>query len=76
MVKQPLKTEWCLDENQVIPSQYFNNDDDVEENWRGIDLLILQGVGGGGGDEREDDNPGRPNLPTPTGAGSLDEPPG
>ena len=31
VVKQPLKTEWCLDENQVIPSQYFNNDDDVQE---------------------------------------------
>ena len=43
VVKQPLKTVWCLDQ----PDQ--------------------------GG---EDDNPGRPSLPTPSGGRSLDEPPG
>ena len=68
VVKQPLKTEWCLDEDQVVPSQYC---DDMMLRSIGnvIDLPNFTGVGGGGGDEREDDIP-------PTGAGSLDQPPG
>ena len=36
-----------------------------------VDLPIVIGVGGG--DERGDDDP---NLPIPTGAGNVDEPPG
>ena len=68
MVKQPLKTEWCLDEDQVVPSQYC---DDMMLRSIGnvVDLPNFTWVGGGGGDERDDDIP-------PTGAGSLDQPPG
>ena len=74
VVKQPLKTEWCLDQpDQVVPSQYHDVDD-VEE--RVLDFLIVWEGGGGGGADREDDNPGRPSLPNPTGGGSLDKPPG
>ena len=38
-----------------------------------FDLPMFIGVGGGVGDNREDDNP---NLPTQTGGGGFDEPPG
>ena len=75
MVKQPLRTEWCLDEDQDIPGLQSDNRDNHDKSGLGdfsyFSTSCTVGGGGGGGGGREVDNPIGPGNP-----GILDQPSG